>query len=131
MIKKIIDWFAKSEDDAEKAPLLNIQHQFKLMHEGLVIGFLEVEDNMWKFYYSEEFKSDSELSHITGFPDLNKVYHSHNLWPFFKIRIPGLAQPRVKKTIKKENISENDEIALLKRFGKKSISNPYLLDSVQ
>ena len=131
MIKKIVDWFAKSEEDVKKAPLHDILHQFKLMHKGLVIGFLEVEHSMWKFYYSEEFKSESELSHITGFPDLNKVYHSRNLWPFFKIRIPGLAQPRVKKTIKKANISENDEIAHLKRFGKKSISNPYLLDSVQ
>lgn len=130
MIKKLFDWFAKSEEDNVNALPTEEVHKFVLMYKEIVIGYLEAEKGLWKFYYSSDFKENKELNYITGFPDLDKVYYSELLWPFFKIRIPGLGQPRVKKTIKKENISEKDEIALLKRFGKKSISNPYLLDPI-
>lgn len=130
MIEKVKNWFAKSDEDKVKPLPQEESHKFALLHHDMVIGYLEVDKGMWKFYYSEEFKSDTELSYITGFPNLHKVYYSEALWPFFKIRIPGLKQPRVQKTIKKENIAEDNEIALLKRFGKRSISNPYLLNPV-
>lgn len=130
MIKKVFDWFAKSEENTGNSLPSQEVHKFVLMYKEIVIGYLEAENGQWKFYYSEDFKKSNELSYITGFPDLDKVYYSEFLWPFFKIRIPGLGQPRVQKTIKNENISEKDEIALLKRFGKKSISNPYLLDPI-
>lgn len=131
MIKKLFDWFAKSENLDSKPLAINEIHKFALLYNELVIGFLEAEKGFWKFYYSEEFKKKkNELSYITGFPELEKIYVSEELWPFFKIRIPGLGQPRVRKTIEKENISPKDEPALLKRFGKKSISNPYQLDTV-
>jgi len=130
MIKKLFDWFAKGEEDNVNALSTEEVQKFVLMYKEIIIGYLEAENGQWKFYYSEDFKMSNELSYISGFPDLKKVYYSELLWPFFKIRIPGLGQPRVQKTIKKENISEKDEIALLKRFGKKSISNPYLLDPI-
>ncbi len=129
MIKKLFDWFSKDDEITKPLPKEEV-HKFALLYKDILIGHLEVEEGKWKFYYSEEFKHNNELSYISGFPDLNKIYYSEILWPFFKIRIPGLGQPRVQKTIKEENISEKDEIALLKRFGKQSISNPYLLDTV-
>jgi HipA-like protein len=127
MIKKILNWFKKSESEEIKPLTTNDSQKFELVYKDLIIGYLVVFEEKWKFYYSEEFKSNSEFNYISGFPDLNKVYTNDSLWPFFKIRIPGLKQPSIKATIKKENIAENDEIALLKRFGKKTISNPYLL----
>lgn len=69
-------------------------------------------------------------NHIAGFSNLNKVYKNETLWPFFRIRIPGLKQPAVKEILKKENINETNELELLKRFGHKTISNPYELDLV-
>lgn len=131
MISKMFKWFAKSENELSKPLAKDKSYKFVLLYGEAVIGFLESEKGHWKFYYSNEFKKNTELSHIVGFPDLNKVYVSDELWPFFKIRIPGLGQPRVRKTIEKENIAPDDELALLKRFGKQSISNPYLLEAVE
>ncbi len=128
MINRLFDWFSKGEHDSKKTLPEDAIHKFALLYEDLIIGYLEVEDGMWKFYYSEQFKSNSELTYISGFPNLNKIYYSEILWPFFKIRIPGLGQPRIQKMLKEEEISENNEIALLKRFGRKSISNPYVLN---
>jgi hypothetical protein len=58
---------------------------------------------------------------------LTKVYRKDSLWPFFLVRIPGLKQPAIKEIIEKENIDTENEVELLKRFGQKSISNPYEL----
>lgn len=128
MINKIKDWFKKSDNEKSDPLPKDIKRQFSLFYKDKIIGYLEVENGKWKFYYSEEFKKNPDIDYITGFPDLNKVYISEILWPFFKIRIPGLGQPRIQKTLENENISEKDEIALLKRFGEKTISNPFILN---
>ena len=60
----------------------------------------------------------------------NKTYKNEVLWPFFKIRIPGLKQPLVQEIISTENINANDEASLLKKFGEKNTSNPYILKTV-
>ena len=64
---------------------------------------------------------------LIDFPDTNKTYRSDELWPFFLSRIPGLSQPAVKELLRKEKINEDDEAALLKRFGKTSITSPFTL----
>ena len=87
------------------------------------------ENGTWYFEYSEEFKHNSNnYNLIIGFPDINKRYESDRLWPFFNIRIPGLKQPKVKEILIKENISPDDNVQLLERFGKRSISNPFELE---
>ena len=91
-----------------------------------VIGYLTCANGEWTFKYSNEFQNQTELHSIVGFPELDKVYKSNELWPFFQIRIPGLKQPAIMEMIKEENI-KNNEFELLKRFGRKSISNPYEL----
>jgi hypothetical protein len=55
------------------------------------------------------------------------VYTKDELWPFFIIRIPSLKQPKVQKIISKEEIDSTSQVELLKRFGEKSISNPFQL----
>ena len=127
MIQQFIDLFKKSEDKQYRVLLNSDVQRFELVYGDLIIGYLEVYNAKWKFYYSDIFKRSQDFNYISGFSDLNKIYESDSLWPFFKIRIPGLSQPRIKKTLEKEAISSDDELALLKRFGKKSISNPYLL----
>jgi HipA-like protein len=104
---------------------------FELRVDKLVIGTLHFENGEWQFKYTDEFKKHrDEYNHIAGFSNLEKTYYRNTLWPFFQTRIPGLKQPAVKEILKKEHISESNELELLKRFGKKTISNPYELDLV-
>lgn len=104
---------------------------FDLFLRDLKVGVLSYskENSLWYFEYSEEFKYNSNSYNlIIGFPDINKRYESENLWPFFSIRIPGLKQPKVKEILRDENISPDDNVSLLARFGKNSISNPFQLE---
>jgi HipA-like protein len=104
---------------------------FELKIDRVVVGTLHCENGEWEFKYTDQFKSlRNKYNHIAGFSNLDKVYHNETLWPFFQTRIPGLKQPAVKEILKKENINETNELELLKRFGHKTISNPYELDLV-
>ena len=103
--------------------------RFILKIGKLIIGYLSIENKEWVFYYSEEFKKQDKYYRLVGFPDMSKKYRSDILWPFFKIRIPGLGQPMVQEILQKENIDKNNEAALLRRFGQRSISNPYILEN--
>ncbi len=128
MIKRLIDWFRKENDVSLDAPI-GAEAIFSLKLKDLTIGELRFEENVWHFKYSEEFKVKAdEFYTITGFPDLDKDYTSSFLWPFFKVRIPGIKQPAIKEILEKEDISE-DEVSLLKRFGLRSIASPYILES--
>ena len=130
MFRKLVNWFSKSGDDYEMQVQLpkDEEAKFILMVDNLRIGTLFCEKGEWFFKYTEEFKQHSdEYNRIVGFSDLNKTYKSDTLWPFFQIRIPGLKQPAVQEILEKEKIDKDNEVALLKRFGQKSISNPYEL----
>jgi HipA-like protein len=100
---------------------------FTILYKGLKIGTLELKEGIWHFSYSDEFKKQDQLSPLPDFPDTNQVYTSDELWPFFIIRIPSLKQPKVQKIISKEHIDATSQVELLKRFGEKSISNPFQL----
>ena len=130
MLRKFINFFSKSGDDFEIEAQLpkGEEAKFVLKVDDILIGTLQCEDGVWYFKYSSDFKNYSDkYNRIIGFPNLEKTYQSETLWPFFQIRIPGLKQPAIQEIIAKENIDKNNEVALLKRFGYKSISNPYEL----
>jgi HipA-like protein len=101
---------------------------FKLMYKNLVIGNLLFENGKWSFYYTNEFKSQSHLKTISDFPDLDKNYQEEELWPFFASRIPSKNQPMVLEAISKKLISSFDEVTMLEKFGKKTITNPFVLE---
>lgn len=103
---------------------------FTLKIEDLDIGYLSFENGIWTFQYSDDFRKQKKYSRIVGFSNLEKVYTNNSLWPFFKLRIPGLKQPKIQEILEKENIDKNNDAFLLKRFGKINISNPYILESV-
>ena len=127
-IEKFKKWFSKGDEDYETHLPQKEKATFVLLVDEIVIGLLHCENGIWEFKYSEEFKQKgNEYNLITGFPDLNKVYQSSTLWPFFRIRIPGLKQSSVQEILKKENIDPNNEVELLKKFGRKTIANPYEL----
>lgn len=126
-IKKL---FWKSEGQEEFYTPKDVEVGFKLVFGNLEIGTLRLKAGVWTFNYSEAFKAQEEIKPIPDFPNVDKVYSSEDLYPFFVQRIPGLGQPKVKETLRKERIDERNEAALLKKFGRLSIANPFELKAV-
>jgi HipA-like protein len=129
MFNKLRKLFQKDQSTGSNLHLPDEEEQrFTLYLKDLKVGELSCEEGIWTFTYSDEFKARSdEFYPIVGFPKLDKVYKSKSLWPFFLIRIPGLGQPRVREIIKAEQLDINNEAQLLRRFGRKTIANPYEL----
>ena len=123
MIKRILKFF-KSEDGHEDfyTPT-DVESVFSLTYRSLEIGTLSLKKAEWTFQYSETFKQQERIKPLLDFPNVNKSYTSEELYPFFTQRIPGIGQ-NVRKA---ENLNEVD---LLKKFGKQTISNPFVLQSV-
>ena len=117
-------WMGK----AEHSPELAASHaQFHLIYQGLLVGVLTVSNGHWTFHYSNEFRQQHRLRPIVEFPDVGKTYTSDELWPFFGMRIPSLKQTSIREIVDEENIDEADEAQLLRRFGKRTIANPFEL----
>ena len=112
--------------DSLKTPVTE-KAVFVLRYKKLEIGRLSIEDGWWTFVYADDFKNQSKIAALIDFPNIDKTYVSETLWPFLSIRIPSLRRPSVQRIIKKENIDERNTVELLKRFGKKTISNPFYL----
>ena len=127
-MKEFIKKFFKKDNEHQISFEFDGIIKFNLKINDITIGYLKIEDKKWTFRYSDEFKIQDQYRRLAGFSDLNKTYESDELWPFFKIRIPGLKQPMVKEILEKENLTESNEALLLKRFGRKSMSNPYILE---
>ena len=106
---------------------LEVQEKFELKYNDLLIGTLSVANGMWRFEYSDDFRDNGTLRSIVEFPDINKTYHSSELWQFFASRIPSLEQAEVEEILKREHIEEDDAVRLLKRFGERTITNPFYL----
>ncbi len=128
IVEKIKTWWSKEDTTPALKADDDASGSFVLMLEEIKMGFLRYDRGTWEFRYAEEFKAYTHKYHsIVGFPSLDRTYRSETLWPFFQIRIPGLKQPLVQELLKKESISPDNQFALLKRFGRKSIANPYEL----
>lgn len=127
-IKKLMDkakeWLGLSH--SVKAPP-EAHAKFLLTYDDLLVGTLTVKDGLWKFEYSDKFKSEEELRPIVEFPDVNKIYVNEDLWQFFASRIPSTEQPEVEEILRREHVEEDDAVGLLKLFGRRTISNPFEL----
>lgn len=49
-----------------------------ILRLGLVRG-------VWELAHTEQFKAQTRLLPIVCFPNVNKVYRSGKLWPFFSV----------------------------------------------
>lgn len=127
-IKRIMDkareWLAFTRP--VKAPP-EAHAKFLLTYDGLLVGTLSADNGLWKFEYSESFKTKEQFRPIVEFPDVNMTYVNEELWQFFASRIPSTEQPEVEAILKREQIKEDDAITLLKRFGEYTIANPFRL----
>ena len=129
MIDKLKKILWKSEEHEELKTPKNVFANFFLVYQNLPVGTLSLNKGVWSFNYTEQFKRQSEIVSLIDFPDKHKSYTSEVLWPFFLSRIPGLGQPSIQQIILENNIEKDDEVGLLKLFGKRSISNPFLLET--
>lgn len=127
MLKKLKNWWYQEGFDNLRPPK-NLKCIFSLVYKNLEIGRLILEEGIWTFRYSKQFKDQDLLPPLIDFPNLNKEYKSEELWPIFASRIPSLNQPLVQQIITRDGIDKNNEAELLKRFGKHSISNPFVLE---
>ena len=126
MIKKFINKVWRTEGQIDINSTNNQKAEFVLAYKNLHIGILSINEGVWKFSYTDQFRNQTEISPLIDFPNINEYYESNQLWPFFSYRIPGLNQPKVQEIIHSENIS-NNEVELLKKFGLNTIYNPFLL----
>ncbi len=119
--------FWKAEGAEEMFTPTEEQYAFTLEYKNLEIGTLRVQDGEWIFKYSEEFKQQQQLKPLVDFPSIHKEYRSKELWPFFASRIPSLNIPTVQETVRKRNIDAHNEVQMLSEFGRRTITNPFLL----
>ena len=108
----------------------NVQKSFSLTYKNLEIGVLSFSSN-WVLQYSNDFINQDKIKPITGFPNIYKVYQSPHLFPFFDFRIPSLKRPEIQDIIKKEKLDVTNKAELLAFFGKKTITNPYVLTLIE
>lgn len=123
-IKLLPEWLGRRK---ELQALPEVKAKFLLTHHHLLIGTLSVENGIWKFEYSDEFRRDGSYRPIVEFPDVNKIYQSPTLWQFFASRIPSLEQAEIEEILKREHIEKDDAVRLLQRFGERTITNPFNL----
>jgi len=107
---------------------INGKATFALVYKNLLIGTLVFDKGEWIFNYSKDFKEQNKINSIIDFPVKEKVYKTNDLWPFFINRIPSTNQPQVKAYLAKKQTKENDLVSLLKKFGKRTITTPFILE---
>lgn len=106
-----------------------LEAEFILYYEKLEIGRLSKRQGDWHFQYSETFKKQSLLRPLLSFLNPDHIYKSKELWPFFAVRIPSLKREEIAEKARANNVSADDTAGLLKLFGRRTISNPFLLES--
>ncbi len=128
MLKRIKDLIYSPQGLEDAVTPQKKKADFVVTYKGRLIGTLELDSGKWKFTYSDEFKIAHFIAPLFDFPDVSKSYTSEDLWPFFAGRIPGLKQPDVEQVLEKEKIDKTDIVALLARFGRRTITNPFVVE---
>ena len=119
----------KAEGQESLITPIDIHQEFALLYREHHIGTLTLHNGIWSFAYSEYFKNKKPIQPLSDFSDVNKVYQSQDLHPFFLQRIPSLEQPKIKRIVAEEKIDILNEVDLLKRFGRQTIANPFILQA--
>lgn len=128
LMRRLVRWrFARDEGQEDIATPSDVHATFTLSYGDLVLGTLTLDHGTWEFQYSDSFKRQSDVKPLLDFPVKDKVYTSTELWPFFMARIPSISQPRIRTAIEEEGLDANSDVALLRRFGQRTIANPFIL----
>ena len=129
ILHKMRSWLGKDEPQPDvsqhAAPFAGAE--FGLFYGELLIGTLTHQGDVWEWSYSDAFRAQDKIVPLIEFPDVNRVYRTEELWPFFSTRAPSLKRTDILPILEAEQIDPNDEAALLKRFGRRTITNPFEL----
>jgi len=104
---------------------------FRLALGSLSIAMLERHSGVWRFWYTDEFKSQQRIVPLVPFPDRDQIYESSELWPFFAVRVPSIARPEIQNTVTSEGLDYDDLPAMLARFGRRTVADPFTLEMVE
>jgi len=125
--KKYIRSQAQAKDLPCTYEQINQNPKFQLKYQEHIIGYLDYDGSVWSFYYSKWFQNQDELESLFEFPVKDKIYSSHELWPFFESRIPSIKQPKIQEYLDSHPSDRNNKVKLLELFGITSVNNPYKL----
>lgn len=95
------------------------------------LGVLYKEDNIYHFDINKEDLKKAIQNGCFGIGnmDLSKLSHtSKELFSFFKIRIPDLDNPNINDILKEYNLTEYDEMELLKATNGLLMTDRYFVD---
>lgn len=120
--KKILARLFWSESQNDMVLATDNDATFNVNLGKLLVGTLLYSAGVWYFSYSNEFKLQNRILPLANFPSKDKEYSTPDLWPFFASRIPSNAQLQIEKDKPKE-----DAVTLLRRFGRRTVANPYEL----
>jgi hypothetical protein len=102
--------------------------QLHLVHRDLLVGTLSLANELWRFEYSDSFREQSVVRPLVQFPEVDRIYSSEYLWPFFALRIPSVGRDEIRRIVDGDDgLDEEDLAQMLRRFGRKSIANPFTL----
>ncbi len=90
----------------------------------MTVGYLTFEDGWWTFKYDPEYRRRVDLRPIEGFDDLEKVYRSRVLFPFFAVRVPDEQRTDIQRRLAKRDIKDPDTSDLLREFGRRAAASP-------
>ncbi|GAB5522221.1 MAG: hypothetical protein Roseis2KO_00930 [Roseivirga sp.] len=128
----MINWLKdllKSDGHEELTVQTDQKAEFKLFLPDIAVGTLAFDKGQWIFKYDDDFINSDVYTCIADFPDVTKTYTSDILWPFFLSRIPSTSRKRIEETLRDENLDRTDLLTMLERFGKKTITNPFILEA--
>jgi hypothetical protein len=90
----------------------------------IIVGHLEFDGRMWTFWYDDEYKERADLRPIEGFDDVDRVYQSSVLFPFFAVRVPDIDRDDVRRTLEAAHVRRPEVTDLLRMFGRRVVSSP-------
>jgi HipA-like protein len=99
-----------------------------VLYRGTDVAELARQKGHYVFRYLEAFRRLG-LASFPGLPDVSpsKEYRSTELPRFFAERIPDVRRPEIRELIRREQIPEHDELALLAALGRMSVTDPFEL----
>ena len=95
-------------------------------HDRVKVGHLSFDGTEWAFEYDADFKDHDELRPLENFEDLERVYRSRRLFPFFAVWLPYAQRLALQDILSRERVDGGDLVGLLRLFGRKVASSPDL-----
>src|SRR3954453_17670465 len=102
------------------SPLCTVQ----LLDRGTAVAELSRMQGRYLFRYLEAFKSRG-FPPLPGLPDLDEIYESAELFPYFEERIPDTRRRPIRDWITRQGLPVDDKLTLLAVLGRKAISDGF------